>query len=290
MRTALFTLVAILLVGFVALPEPYREVAKAVVTGPDEEALVQGVLEGGSVTAYETTYTRVLADVLTAEGLVHYDLLSKHPDWPTVVEGIEQFDFSTADTDARKLAFWLNAYNVHMMNLVLDRPGRDNVLGKDLGTVFFKRPVRVAGQMLTLDQIEHDLLREGEAAFEALRPSQFDPRIHVSLNCAAISCPRLWPEAYQADKLEAQLDKAMREYVNSPQHFRVEDGKLIASSLLKWFAEDFDRAGMPAGDWLLAHMSEDRPQYAELREHLRGRMAEEIDADFQYDWTVNRAG
>ncbi|NNE71867.1 MAG: DUF547 domain-containing protein, partial [Rhodothermales bacterium] len=139
---------------------------------------------------------------------------------------------------------------------------------------------------------EHEILREGEAAFAQLRPSTFDPRIHVALNCAAISCPRLWPEAFEADKLDAQLDRALREFVNSPRHFRVEDGRLVASSLLKWFAGDFDRAGIPAGDYLLSHMDSQRPQYQELSERLRGRTAEQLadeGARFEYDWTVNRA-
>lgn len=242
---------------------------------------------------YTEAFTTVLKDVLTADGLVHYDRLAAHPEWPSVVKGIEEFPFSLDAPDNEKLAFWLNAYNVHMLDKVAQRPGRDNVLGFDLGTVFFKTSVRVAGQTLTLDKIEHEILREGEAAFARLRPTQFDPRIHVALNCAAISCPRLWPEAFRAADLEAQLDRAMQEFVNSPRHFRVEDGKLVASKLLDWFGDDFDRAGKPAGDFLLDYLDAENPQAAELRSFLEGRTAKQLaaeGADFEYDWTVNRAG
>lgn len=241
---------------------------------------------------YAESFTRVLSAVVTDDGLVHYDKLVIHPDWARTVKGVEDFDFSVSASDSEKLAFWINAYNVHMLNLVGARPGRGNVLGLDLGAVFFKTPVRTAGQMLTLDQIEHDILREGKDAFARLRPSQFDPRIHVALNCAALSCPRLWQEAFTAGDLDAQLDRAMRTFVNDPRHFTVDDGRLVASSLLKWFGDDFDRAGMPAGDFLLGYMDADRPDYAELRRLLAGRTAGQLADDgakFRYDWTVNRA-
>lgn len=241
---------------------------------------------------YAKSFTSVLSDVVTDDGLVHYDRLVGHPDWPATVKGVEDFDFSPSASDSEKLAFWLNAYNVHMLNLVAARPGRGNVLGLDIGAVFFKTPVRAAGQMLTLDQIEHDILREGKDAFARLRPSQFDPRIHVALNCAAISCPRLWPEAFSAKELDAQLDRAMHTFVNDPRHFAVDDGRLVASSLLKWFGADFDRAGMPAGDFLLGYMDATRPDYAALKGLLAGRMADQLADDgakFRYDWTVNRA-
>lgn len=244
-------------------------------------------------TDYAEAFTNFLKDVLTPDGLVHYDRLADHPEWPAVVKGIEEFNFSLDAPDKEKLAFWLNAYNVHMLNKVAQRPGRDNVMGLDLGSVFFKTNIRVAGQTLTLDQIEHGILREGEAAFARLRPAQFDPRIHVALNCAAVSCPRLWPEAFRAADLDAQLDRAMREFVNSPRHFRVENGKLVASKLLDWFGDDFDRAGKPAGDFLLGYLDPNRPQADELRVLLEGRSAKDLarqGADFEYDWSVNRAG
>ncbi|MFT5143963.1 MAG: hypothetical protein ACI80V_003318 [Rhodothermales bacterium] len=250
------------------------------------------LLQSPSRQDYATLFSSVLQESLTVEGLVHYDILAAHPAWPEVVAGVELFDFRLAESDGAKLAFWLNAYNVHMLNAVSKKPGRRSVMGLDRGATFFKRPVKVAGQMLTLDQIEHAILREGDAAFAALRPATFDPRIHVALNCAAVSCPRLWPVAFNEASLDAQLDRAMRAFVNSPNHFRVEAGRLVASALLEWFAADFDRAGMPAGDFLLSHMSPDRPQYEELESLLTGRASAAIakeGAKFNYDWTVNRA-
>lgn len=242
---------------------------------------------------YAGLFSGVLRDVLTPEGLVHYDQLANHPDWPRVVDGVANFDFSKATTDQERLAFWINAYNIHMLSAVSKRPGRDNVLGFDLGYVFFKRPFRTAGQELTLDQIEHGILRKQEDGFQRLAPSRLDPRIHVALNCAALSCPRLWPEAYSAGALDDQLDRAMRNFVNSPKYFRVEDGKLVISSLIKWYGDDMDAAGRPAGDFLIGYMDPQRPAYEVLVQVLRGRTAEQIrdsSPEFEYDWTVNRAG
>ena len=53
----------------------------------------------------------------------------------------------------------------------------------------------VMGQKLTLDQIEHEILRR---KFN-------EPRIHMALVCAAMSCPPLRNEPYQGHILDLQL-------------------------------------------------------------------------------------
>ncbi len=241
---------------------------------------------------YAVMFSAVLSDVLTETGRVRYDVLLEHPDFPTVVRRIEQFDFASTISDADRMALWMNAYNIHMLNAVSMHPGRKKVLGLDGGSVFFKTPVRVAGQLFTLDQIQNDILRKQSELFDRISPSKLDPRIHVGLNCAAVSCPRLWPTAFDGEHLDGQLDRAMRAFVDGPEHFSVEDGGLVASSLLDWYGDDFDASGIPAGDFLLGYMSPGRPDYESLLGLLEGKSARDLKdagADFHYDWTVNRA-
>jgi hypothetical protein len=74
-------------------------------------------------------------------------------------------------------------------------------------------------------------------------------------------------------------------------YFSVQDGKLTASSLIKWYGQDMDQPGKPAGDFLLGYMDPQRPNYADLTSLLKGRTAKQIadlDPNFEYDWTVNR--
>ena len=122
---------------------------------------------------------------------------------------------------------------------------------------------------------------------------RLDPRLHVGLNCAALSCPRLRRQAFTAQTLDAELDAAMRDFAAGPAHFRVEDDRLVLSSLLDWYGPDFDQPGLPAGDLLVQHMPPSRPGYAALKTALSGRTSAQIKAlanvQFEYLWEVNRA-
>lgn len=134
---------------------------------------------------------------------------------------------------------------------------------------------------------------EGPAHLESLRVDTLDPRLHVGINCAAVSCPRLRPRAFTASNVDDELDRAMRDFVRSEHHVRMDGRVLVLSSILDWFGGDFDRPEQPAGDFLLAYMAKDRRDYAALRSRLQGKTSEEIKHDrnvrFEYDWRLNSA-
>ena len=56
--------------------------------------------------------------------------------------------------------------------------------------------MRIEGKVLTLDNIEHDILR----------PRFKDPRVHFAVNCASKSCPPLLAEPYTGARLQDQLE------------------------------------------------------------------------------------
>ena len=142
------------------------------------------------------------------------------------------------ETDTKKLsrdeqfAFYVNAYNGWTIKLILTGyPGIKSI--KNLGSIFKtpwkKQIARIDGDVITLDQIEHDILRPG---FK-------DPRVHFAVNCASKGCPPLRPEPYRADILEQQLDEMTRAFINDSQRNRLEGKTLYVSSIFKWFSEDF---------------------------------------------------
>lgn len=251
--------------------------------------------DGAPPTSYDEAWSALLSRVVTDEGLVRYDLLAGplRDEFEAVIAAIETFDADALETDAEKLAFWMNAYNAKMIERVLEAGVPEDIEAHGFD-FFFKTPVRVAGRDLTLDQIEHGILRKQDASLAALQPDALDPRLHVGLNCGAISCPRLRARAFTAATLDAELDRAMRDFVNSPRHFRFEGDTAVLSSLLDWFGSDFDRTGLPAGDHLLGFMDADRPDADGLRRLFAGRSAAEIKAQpnvrFAYDWALNASG
>lgn len=256
---------------------------------------------------YEATLTHILQAVVTPGGLVDYALLGSgfQAEFDSVLAAVEQFDPARLSSDADKLAFFMNAYNVRMLKNILDSPGVNNIETEGLFEEFFQTPFRVAGLNMTLNQLENGILRmkntvdglELPPGLVALRPSELDPRIHVGLNCAAVSCPRLRDGAFRAGAVSAQLEIALAEFADSPRLANTNGAELSISSLIDWFGEDFDATGVPVGDYFLAVMSPSRPGYETIRgvfegndtDEIRAIVAAEQSSVFAYDWTVNRA-
>ena len=125
----------------------------------------------------------------------------------------------------------------------------------------------MAGQPLTLDNIEHGILR----------PIWGDPRIHYAVNCASIGCPNLATEAYRSDNVEALLEQGATDYVSHPRGARETEDGLLVSSIYDWWQVDF--GGTDAG--VLAH----------LKRYARPELAEALDRytefDYEYNWNLN---
>jgi hypothetical protein len=174
-------------------------------------------------------------------------------------------------------AYWINLYNALTVQLVLSRYPVDSIRDIDISPGLFgsgpwdKTLIQVEGEALTLNDIEHRILR----------PIWRDPRVHYAVNCASIGCPNLLPVAFTAENSEALLEAAARAYVNHPRGAQILDGDLVVSSIYAWFAEDFGTSDSQ----IISHLV----RYAEpdLAAAL-GRISE-ID-DHRYDWTLNRTG
>ena len=146
-------------------------------------------------------------------------------------------DLSGRSRDAR-LAFWINAYNALTLKLIVDHYPIQNIWAITPGppepkddSPFQIGVGTVADTMRTLDEIEHEIIRE-----------RFDePRIHFALVCAAASCPRLRREAYTAPRLDAQLNDQARTFLRDPTKNRIPagDDRVALSRILKWYGDDF---------------------------------------------------
>ncbi len=142
-------------------------------------------------------------------------------------------------TRAKKLAFWINAYNAFTVKLVVDEHPVKSIRSIGfLPMAAFRRdfiPMRkLRGKNMSLDDIEHGILRKelGEA------------RIHFAVVCASKSCPALRSEAFRADDIDAQLDAAGRAFLADPSRNRYDaaTNTLYLSAIFKWFRGDFERS------------------------------------------------
>ena len=85
----------------------------------------------------------------------------------------------------------------------------------------------------------------------------------------------------------------MRDFAGSTMHFRVDEGRVVLSSLLDWYGGDFDTDGDSVGDVILRYMPTDHPGYDTLRQALAGHTSGELQSlnsvQFEYLWDVNAA-
>ena len=195
-------------------------------------------------------------------------------------KALKDYVASLEATDVTKLnrpeqfAFWANLYNAKTIDIILDHYPVKSI--KDIRLTFYRpfdgpwvaEVTKVNGIDLSLNDIEHTIMRG----------LWKEPRVHYAVNCASIGCPNLMTKAFTGANLESMLDKGARAYVNSPRGIQIKDGKVIASKIYRWFAEDF--GGSEKG--VLAH----------ARAHAEGDLAKSLTrtsaiADYEYDWNLN---
>ncbi len=170
-------------------------------------------------------------------------------------------------------AYWVNLYNAVTVKIVLDHYPIASI--RDIRTGFRAGPwkrdvVRVNGRDLSLDDIEHGILRQ----------YWNEPRVHYAVNCASIGCPNLAKRPYSGSTLDMDLDKAASAYINSPRGVSLKRGRLKVSSLYRWFRSDFGRKERDVVDHLRHYAA------PELQMALAGKT--DIDS-YEYDWRLNDA-
>jgi len=170
-----------------------------------------------------------------------------------------------------QFAFYVNAYNAWTIKLILTGyPGVKSIkdLGSFLKSPWKKRICRIDGDTFTLDDIEHGILR----------PRFKDPRIHFAVNCASKGCPPLRSEPYRGVDLDRQLDEMTSAFINDPKMNYLDGHTLYASSIFKWFREDFNK---------------DIPGF--FLKYAKGNLERRLEANkdriivkyLDYDWSLN---
>jgi hypothetical protein len=238
-------------------------------------------------------FTRVLRDVVTVPNVDYARLKANRGGLDRYLEALGSTDPARLSAAPRsdQLAFWINAYNACMLRIVIDnypierqrvglfQRARIAVAGYPANSVWQIRDVfsanhcRVAGARRSPDEIEHEIIR----------PRFEEPRIHFAVNCAARSCPVLWPEAYTGERLEEQLERAVRNLVASPAHFRVVTENrpaLHLNKVLDWFSGDFGGVEGLRAFFLPYLEGETLEQVRDPATPIRF---------FEYDWTLNDA-
>lgn len=161
---------------------------------------------------------------------------------------LQHFSISDLQTHEQKLAFWLNLYNVLVIDGVIQFGLKRSV--RDIRGFFVKAAYIVDGYRFSLDDIEHGILRmnKGNPAIPgpqfnrndprlAHQLESLDPRIHFTLVCGAMSCPPIG--FYRYDNIDHQLNLAAQSFIDSEVEIDAEQRIVQLSQIFQWYAPDF---------------------------------------------------
>ena len=221
------TILATFLIGFTAL---------ALFLAPAESV--------DSNTTPKEEYVESTFSYVDNQGMVDYAALKKSPeDLNKTLAAMANLNKDTyqAWPEKQKIAFWINAYNALTLDAIIDHYPIQG--GGLLGFRFPKNSIRqisgvwdeltwqVMGQPRTLNAIEHEILR---VKFE-------EPRLHMAIVCASISCPYLRNEPFTAQKLDTQLAEQTKKFLAEQAKFKIDrkGNRVHISPIFDWFGEDF---------------------------------------------------
>jgi len=240
--------------------------------GPPRVEMKEAYAENPSGPAFDHSgFDSLLHQHVDAGGWVAYEGLQK--DEARLEEYLTAIAAAPFDAMGRheKLALLINASNAFTLQLILEYHPIDSI--KDIPAAERWEAVRwnVGGEVWSLNEIQH----------EQIRPRFIEPRVHFALVCAAVGCPPLRNEAYDASRLEQQLSEQAR-YVH--QHatwfeFDARSNVVRLTKFYNWYGGDFVQvAGGP---------TEFAARYSpELKQALASGPSPAVEW-LPYDWKLN---
>lgn len=229
----------------------------------------------GSWAEEKTVDHRLYGELLqkyVKDGFVNYKGLKTEE--PKLDQYLQLLDATNPDELGRneQFALYANTYNAYTLKLILQHYPVESI--KDTGSLL-KSPwkiefVKIGGETMTLDDVEHNILR----------PHFQDARVHFAINCAAKDCPLLMSKPYRGDSLDEQLEYNTRAFLNNPKKTYLDGNTLYVSRIFKWFGDDFNNDPL---NFVLKFAEGDFKKQLEAKK-------DQIKIKYlDYDWSLNGA-
>ena len=233
----------------------------------------KAAIAGGTQRFDHRAWNTLLAGAVDEHGRVDYRFLqTRRADLDRYLGALAAVNLSKL-APAELEALLINAYNAITVASILAHPGVTTI--RDIDGVWDEAEHRVGGFEVTLDDIEHTLLR----------PFFRDPRIHFAVNCASASCAPLPRWAFDGATLDRQLDERARLFLSDQRNARLEGGTLMLSRYFDWYGGDFTAEGWkPRASTIPEFVA----LYSTPEVAARIRSAGPLELEFfDYDWTLN---
>lgn len=247
---------------------------------PIETSPASPLAEGAEFDQEHRRWTKLLAEHVQGDAVDYVGLKGRRAELQAYLDelaAVTPAQLASWTRDER-FAYWINTYNAFCIQLVVDNYPVDSIRdlgGKLFGRVWDKEYIPLAAHHpdgdddpLSLNDVEHEILR----------PRFADARLHAAVNCASVSCPPLRPEAFVAERLDAQLGEQMRGFLadDARNRFDRDAREANVSEIFDWFAADFERDAGSVRAYLARFAPGD------------GSWIREADLDYlDYDWSLN---
>jgi hypothetical protein len=192
----------------------------------------------------------------------------------------------------QQMAFWVNAYNVFVLQTVVNNypirgrsPDYPTTSIRQIPGAFDRIPHRAAGRTLTLDEIEKTVIPEFK-----------EPRLHLALGRGAMGSGRLRSEAYTGERMKSQLDALQAEFVTEQPMLKVDRtaGVVSVTPILSWHDTEFIAKYDPGATGTFAERSPiERALVAFIMPHLLPLEREFLQLNqfkvtyHPFDWRLN---
>ena len=224
-----------------------------ILIGPLAGVSIRGA-QGSPPDALHRPLDQIL-DVNVRDGLVYYRALRSERGRLDRYAASLNVTAATYESWSRehKMAFWLNAYNVFVLQTVIDnypiKGSSKNYPPNSLRQIpgaFERIKHRAAGQSLTLDEIEKTVL-----------PQFKEPRLYLALGRGAVGSGRLRSEAYTGDQLKQQLDDIQGEFVSEQTMIKIdrEANQVSVTPIMSWHDAEFIATYDPGASGTMAQRS-----------------------------------
>jgi hypothetical protein len=243
----------------------------------------------------------VLKNYVDDNGMVDYKTLRrKRLELKALLEEFDKLDPDVYHSWSKedKIAFWLNAYNIQMLNIITENypiessrflrlfPGWGPNSILHIKGIWRNYKFLVMDEEFTLAEIDRRFFRK---EFD-------DPRIFFAISRASLSSPPLRNEPYYGHKLNEQLDDQTKRFLSSPLAFRTdkEKGRVYLSSLfqsssygkefISKFAidkkfKDHEPTTRAVLNFITNYVTRDKVSFLEVGKYSVKFM--------KYDWTIN---
>ena len=235
--TPVFTVLGVLVAATAVAqtPPPTRASIPAAITEPVLPSFNHSLFDG-------------LLRAHVKDGLVDYAAFKNNADFTRYLASLQEANLKGLE-EAERIAFWLNTYNAYTIQLVASRGETESIrnINKSFGLFRLKGPwsedfVLAAGQTLTLDDVEHRILRHDFS----------EPRVHFAMNLAAKGGPKMRSEAYTGLKLDDQLEQQTRGFLHESTKNRLDTTQHIVyiSPVVARYRDDFGASNNALGKFL----------------------------------------